>query len=64
MYGLTPFHFFLFTDSDYIVAVIAGILKRMQEEQMKNRDKRTRLMSELLSNIKRFATGSHRNFSL
>lgn len=31
---------------------IAGILKRMQEEQMKNRDKRTRLMSELLSNIK------------
>lgn len=26
----------------------------MQEEQMKNRDKRTRLMSELLANIKRF----------
>ncbi len=26
----------------------------MQEQQMKNRDKRTRLMSELLSNIKRF----------
>jgi len=33
--------------------VIARILKRMQEQQMKNRDKRTRLMSELLSNIKR-----------
>ncbi|KAF8957433.1 multidrug resistance-associated ABC transporter [Flammula alnicola] len=31
---------------------IARILKRMQEQQMKNRDKRTRLMSELLSNIK------------
>uniref|UniRef100_A0A8H8CHK1 Metal resistance protein YCF1 n=1 Tax=Psilocybe cubensis TaxID=181762 RepID=A0A8H8CHK1_PSICU len=31
---------------------IARILKRMQEEQMKNRDKRTRLMSELLANIK------------
>ncbi|PPQ65474.1 hypothetical protein CVT26_000114 [Gymnopilus dilepis] len=31
---------------------IARILKKMQEEQMKNRDKRTRLMSELLSNIK------------
>ncbi|KAJ7449546.1 multidrug resistance-associated ABC transporter [Mycena latifolia] len=31
---------------------IARILKRMQEQQMKNRDQRTRLMSELLSNIK------------
>ncbi|KXN89408.1 Metal resistance protein YCF1 [Leucoagaricus sp. SymC.cos] len=31
---------------------IAGVLKRMQEQQMKNRDKRTRLMSELLNNIK------------
>ncbi|KAJ7504548.1 P-loop containing nucleoside triphosphate hydrolase protein [Mycena galericulata] len=31
---------------------IARILKRMQEQQMKNRDERTRLMSELLSNIK------------
>ncbi|TFK18058.1 metal resistance protein YCF1 [Coprinopsis marcescibilis] len=31
---------------------IARVLKRMQEEQMKNRDRRTRLMSELLSNIK------------
>ncbi|KAF8074805.1 multidrug resistance-associated ABC transporter [Lyophyllum atratum] len=31
---------------------IAGILKRMQEQQMKNRDKRTRLMSELLANIR------------
>ncbi|KAF9054330.1 multidrug resistance-associated ABC transporter [Panaeolus papilionaceus] len=31
---------------------IARILKRMQEQQMKNRDKRTRLMSEVLANIK------------
>ncbi|KAG9104389.1 hypothetical protein FRC06_002943 [Ceratobasidium sp. 370] len=31
---------------------IARILKQMQGEQMKNRDKRTRLMSELLNNIK------------
>ncbi|EPQ56430.1 multidrug resistance-associated ABC transporter [Gloeophyllum trabeum ATCC 11539] len=31
---------------------IASILKRMQEQQMKNRDKRTRLMSELLANIR------------
>ncbi|KAF8844780.1 P-loop containing nucleoside triphosphate hydrolase protein [Paxillus ammoniavirescens] len=31
---------------------IAGILKKMQEKQMKNRDRRTRLMSELLANIK------------
>ncbi|KAF8636372.1 hypothetical protein AX17_003557 [Amanita inopinata Kibby_2008] len=31
---------------------IARVLKKMQEQQMKNRDKRTRLMSELLSNIK------------
>ncbi|KAJ7281673.1 multidrug resistance-associated ABC transporter [Mycena rebaudengoi] len=31
---------------------IARVLKRMQEQQMKNRDQRTRLMSELLSNIK------------
>ncbi|KAF4593191.1 hypothetical protein EYR38_008903 [Pleurotus pulmonarius] len=31
---------------------IARILKKMQEQQMKNRDKRTRLMSELLNNIK------------
>nr|UYV50462.1 YCF1 [Agaricus brasiliensis] len=31
---------------------IARVLKRMQEAQMKNRDKRTRLMSELLANIK------------
>lgn len=35
--------------------VIARILKRMQQQQMKNRDKRTRLMSELLANIKRLA---------
>ncbi|KAG5649793.1 hypothetical protein H0H81_002022 [Sphagnurus paluster] len=33
---------------------IARVLKRMQEQQMKNRDKRTRLMSELLANIKSF----------
>jgi ATP-binding cassette, subfamily C (CFTR/MRP), member 1 len=32
--------------------VFARILKGMQEKQMKNRDKRTRLMSELLANIK------------
>ncbi|KAF8159727.1 multidrug resistance-associated ABC transporter [Crassisporium funariophilum] len=32
--------------------MLARVLKRMQEQQMKNRDKRTRLMSELLSNIK------------
>ena len=32
---------------------IARKLKHMNEEQMKNRDKRTRLMSELLANIKR-----------
>jgi len=31
---------------------IARLLKRMQEEQMINRDRRTRLMSELLNNIK------------
>ncbi|KAF8436032.1 hypothetical protein L210DRAFT_3632182 [Boletus edulis BED1] len=31
---------------------IARILKTMQEQQMKNRDTRTRLMSELLANIK------------
>jgi ATP-binding cassette, subfamily C (CFTR/MRP), member 1 len=32
---------------------VARILKRLQEQQMKNRDERTRLMSELLSNIRR-----------
>lgn len=32
---------------------IARILKEMHEQQMKNRDKRARLMSELLANIKR-----------
>ncbi|KAF9269001.1 multidrug resistance-associated ABC transporter [Marasmius fiardii PR-910] len=31
---------------------IARILKKMQKEQMGNRDRRTRLMSELLANIK------------
>ena len=31
---------------------IARFLKRMQERQMKNRDHRTRLMSELLANIR------------
>ncbi|KAG8218162.1 P-loop containing nucleoside triphosphate hydrolase protein [Butyriboletus roseoflavus] len=31
---------------------IAGILKKMHQQQMKNRDKRTTLMSELLANIK------------
>ncbi|KII85750.1 hypothetical protein PLICRDRAFT_144304 [Plicaturopsis crispa FD-325 SS-3] len=33
--------------------VVARVLKKMQEKQMKNRDQRTRLMSELLANIKR-----------
>jgi ATP-binding cassette, subfamily C (CFTR/MRP), member 1 len=33
-------------------AVVARFLKRMQEAQMKNRDERTRLMSELLNNIR------------
>ncbi|KIP05505.1 hypothetical protein PHLGIDRAFT_128871 [Phlebiopsis gigantea 11061_1 CR5-6] len=32
---------------------IARKLKKMQEKQMKNRDQRTRLMSELLANIRR-----------
>ncbi|KAL6300043.1 metal resistance protein YCF1 [Sparassis latifolia] len=31
---------------------IARYLKKMQQEQMRNRDKRTRLMSELLANIR------------
>lgn len=35
--------------------VLARALKTLQEQQMKNRDKRTRLMSELLANIKRYA---------
>lgn len=33
--------------------VIARALKNLQEQQMKNRDKRTELMSELLANIER-----------
>ena len=41
LWFLTPF-----------ISVIAGVLKRMQEQQMKNRDKRTRLMSEILSIIR------------
>ena len=32
---------------------IARQLKKMQEKQMKNRDQCTRLMSELLANIRR-----------
>lgn len=32
---------------------IARLLKKMQEKQMKNKDQRTRLMSELLANIRR-----------
>jgi len=32
--------------------VIAGVMKNLQEQQMKNRDKRSRLMSELLANIR------------
>ena len=35
--------------------LIARFLKKLQEKQMKNRDKRTRLMSDLLANIRRFA---------
>ena len=35
--------------------IVARILKNMQEQQMKNRDERTRLMSELFSNIRRYA---------
>lgn len=31
---------------------VARYLKKLQEQQMKNRDSRTRLMSELLGNIK------------
>ncbi|KAG6889968.1 hypothetical protein C0992_003448 [Termitomyces sp. T32_za158] len=42
----------LFEFTSLHLAVIARSLKRMQEQQMKNRDKRTRLMSELLANIK------------
>jgi hypothetical protein len=34
---------------------IARVLKNLQLQQMKSRDKRTKLMSELLNNIKRFA---------
>ena len=33
--------------------LVAKALKGMQEKQMNNRDRRTRLMSELLANIKR-----------
>ena len=38
--------------------VIARFLKRVQETQMKNRDQRTRLMTELLANIRRYTTMS------
>jgi len=33
----------------------ARVLKNLHLEQMKSRDKRTKMMSELLNNIKRFA---------
>jgi ATP-binding cassette subfamily C (CFTR/MRP) protein 1 len=33
--------------------IVARYLKQMQEKLMKNRDERTRLMSELLANIRR-----------
>ena len=33
--------------------VIARFIKKLQEKQMKNRDQSTRLMSELLANIRR-----------
>lgn len=36
-------------------AYIARVLKKMQQTQMKNRDKRTKMMNELLNNIKRSA---------
>lgn len=39
--------------------LIARFLKRLQERQMKNRDKRTRLMSDLLANIRRLVTLVH-----
>ena len=35
--------------------LIASVLKKLQLKQMKSRDKRTNMMSELLNNIKRFA---------
>ncbi|GJJ11410.1 hypothetical protein Clacol_005643 [Clathrus columnatus] len=35
-----------------ITTTIAKILKRLQRQQMKNRDQRTRMMTELLANIK------------
>jgi ATP-binding cassette subfamily C (CFTR/MRP) protein 1 len=35
---------------------VARVLKRMQEQLMKSRDERTKLMSELLSNIRRCVT--------
>lgn len=34
---------------------LARVLKKLQEQQMKNRDHRTRLMNELLANIKRYS---------
>lgn len=43
---------------------IARMLKKMQEQQMKNRDRRTRLMSELLANIKRCVSLVHAEISL
>jgi len=33
---------------------VARVLKGLQEQQMKNRDERTKLMNELLSNVRRF----------
>lgn len=40
--------------TSHVLVDIARILKKMQEQQMKNRDKRTRLMTEFLANIKRY----------
>ena len=34
--------------------LIANFLKNLQVQQMKNKDKRSRLMSELLANIRRY----------
>ena len=39
--------------------VIAGLLKKMQDKQMKNRDQRTKMMSELLNNIKRYFVSNY-----
>lgn len=37
-----------------VSTIIAKYLKKLQRQQMKNRDQRTRMMTELLANIKRW----------